>query len=549
MAIGADDGRRTWQLGKALSGFKYTEIAARAAIGNTVHQAVGNLTGSQQGFSWTSVAVSSLAAAGGAAFSDKMGWSGENISTFAEKHPVLADSLSIGSGAIISAATRLTIQGGKLDWVTVAADTLSGFVGARLQANPISNRSSGFVFDGKSQKTGIQLRPEDLPTDFRNSVASSDLDDAEYLRVIDDMNAGHSISDEDRYFAAGHRMRLAGATEAEITSVRKEMLDRGLFPAMYDPDSALDTGMNFGIFSKAQQLATFRETDITGDVLKLQPVDVNFSAFRHSPVLGSDALDIGSMRLGKFGMDISQRIEQQPSLGYALLAIDFVAGPVAFGARALLAETPLGDAVANVQEAVFAKATGAFEQAGYDPSEAVEGASGIFLALGITTLGAPKALNGLGQVVDKLKNLRNNGANSAGGVTASTATTARITGQLVQDIAERADVWGARQGLGNGPVAGTLKHGYADALLTRYQRMYGDLGLTTEVRYTNGRLWQSGDPLKGSVRLDVVEGPLSNPTAIYDYKFGGAQLSPSRITQIRSIAGGNSNVPIFPVRP
>lgn len=125
----------------------------------------------------------------------------------------------------------------------------------------------------------------------------------------------------------------------------------------------------------------------------------------------------------------------------------------------------------------------------------------------------------------------------------------RTTSQLVQEIAKRADAWGTRRGLGNGPIAGTKKHGYADALLTRYQRMYGDLGLSTEVRYTNGRLWQPGDPLKGSVRLDVVEGPPSNPTAVYDYKFGAAQLSPTRVAQIQRVAGINSNIPITGVKP
>ena len=40
--------------------------------------------------------------------------------------------------------------------------------------------------------------------------------------------------------------------------------------------------------------------------------------------------------------------------------------------------------------------------------------------------------------------------------------------------------------------------------------MFGDRGLSTEVRYINGRPWVSGDGLRGSVRLDVVEAmPLS----------------------------------------
>ncbi|UOF15052.1 putative Ig domain-containing protein [Lysobacter capsici] len=122
-------------------------------------------------------------------------------------------------------------------------------------------------------------------------------------------------------------------------------------------------------------------------------------------------------------------------------------------------------------------------------------------------------------------------------------------GDLVQSIATRADNWGIRQGLGNGPVAGTLKHGYAEVLLHRYQRMFGDRGLSAEVRYVNGNSWRPGDPILSSVRLDVVDGPLTNPTNIWDYKFGNAVLSQSRITRIQSSIPNGANVPVTMVKP
>lgn len=126
----------------------------------------------------------------------------------------------------------------------------------------------------------------------------------------------------------------------------------------------------------------------------------------------------------------------------------------------------------------------------------------------------------------------------------------RTNAQLVEEIGARADAWGVRQGLGNGPVASTLKHGYAEKLLNRYQGMFGDRGLTAEARFINGAPWQRGvDPLSGSIRLDVVEGPLTNPTWVWDYKFGGAQLTPARINQIRMGAGLGPNVPVVEVRP
>ncbi|OCC22946.1 hypothetical protein MB02_14365 [Croceicoccus estronivorus] len=122
-------------------------------------------------------------------------------------------------------------------------------------------------------------------------------------------------------------------------------------------------------------------------------------------------------------------------------------------------------------------------------------------------------------------------------------------GDLVESIATRADDWGIRNGLGNGPVAGTIKHGYAEEVLTRYQRMFGDRGLIAEARYAGGAPWQPGIPTTGSIRLDVVEGPLTNPTQVWDYKFGQAKLSESRITQIQNGIPNGANVPILMVKP
>jgi hypothetical protein len=140
-------------------------------------------------------------------------------------------------------------------------------------------------------------------------------------------------------------------------------------------------------------------------------------------------------------------------------------------------------------------------------------------------------------------------ARSPRGATGNPSPLARTNAQLIQDIATRAEAWGTSKGLGNGSVAGTLKHGYAQRLLNRYQDLCGDRGLSTEVRYLNGQPWQSGMPLKGSIRLDVVEGPLNNPTAVWDYKFGGAQLTPARISQIQGGANLGSSVPVTAVRP
>jgi hypothetical protein len=73
--------------------------------------------------------------------------------------------------------------------------------------------------------------------------------------------------------------------------------------------------------------------------------------------------------------------------------------------------------------------------------------------------------------------------------------------------------------------------------------------LRTEVRYVGGLPWSAGDPVEGSVRLDVVEGPIDNPTWVWDYKSGNARLDDTRINDIRSVAGFGPNLPIHEVKP
>ena len=119
---------------------------------------------------------------------------------------------------------------------------------------------------------------------------------------------------------------------------------------------------------------------------------------------------------------------------------------------------------------------------------------------------------------------------------------------MVQDIATRADAWAVRKEIAGTPQQlGIAKHGYAEVLLNRYQQMFGDRGLQTEVSVINGELKPYGTA--GSVRLDVLEGSANNPAAIYDYKFGTSGFTPGREDQIRTIGGYGSGVPVLEVRP
>jgi hypothetical protein len=52
------------------------------------------------------------------------------------------------------------------------------------------------------------------------------------------------------------------------------------------------------------------------------------------------------------------------------------------------------------------------------------------------------------------------------------------------------------------------------------------------------------------VRLDVVEGDITSPTAVYDLKTGSATLTPSRISQIRAnLPEGSQDTPVTEINP
>jgi RHS repeat-associated protein len=123
-------------------------------------------------------------------------------------------------------------------------------------------------------------------------------------------------------------------------------------------------------------------------------------------------------------------------------------------------------------------------------------------------------------------------------------TGAAESASTIDTLSAAANRAAATVGPGSGPVYGTAVHSAfqveVDAL--------GNANLATEQSYLNGEIVDYGTP--GSVRLDVVEGPLDNPSTVYDLKTGSATLTPSRILQIQShlppLAG---TVPVYEVRP
>jgi len=122
-------------------------------------------------------------------------------------------------------------------------------------------------------------------------------------------------------------------------------------------------------------------------------------------------------------------------------------------------------------------------------------------------------------------------------------TPAAESGQTTAELTAAAGRAVKTVGPGRGPVYGTTVHSAFEAEVNAL----GDANLATEQSYLNGNLVSQGTP--GSVRLDVVEGPLDAPTCCYDLKTGSATLTPGRIGQIQANIPGGANVPVVQITP
>jgi hypothetical protein len=113
------------------------------------------------------------------------------------------------------------------------------------------------------------------------------------------------------------------------------------------------------------------------------------------------------------------------------------------------------------------------------------------------------------------------------------------TQSILTSAAQRAH---ATVGPGRGPVHGTRVH----SAFRNEVNALGNPNLHTEVSYLNGVEVPYGTP--GSIRVDVVEGLRSAPTAVYDLKTGSATLTPARIAEIQRHIPGGTNVPVIEIR-
>jgi hypothetical protein len=127
-------------------------------------------------------------------------------------------------------------------------------------------------------------------------------------------------------------------------------------------------------------------------------------------------------------------------------------------------------------------------------------------------------------------------------VRAAPTVAARTNAQLVEDIGIRAQGWAQRKKLtGTARQIGTRQHTYARDVLRRYQRMFDDRGLRTEVSFFSGEEVRYGT--RGSVRADVFD-PATGQ--IWDYKFGTTPMTQRQIRRLLdNVKNATSVTPVY----
>jgi YD repeat-containing protein len=152
--VGGTVANPTGTIGTAIKeavGTGYAAIAARAVVGNVVNQGIGNMTGSQKGFSWSSVAISGIGAAGGAALTDKFKLT-KNYGADINGTDFGDDLGRAATTAGAFALTQLFVKGGKVNWQQLATDTVTGLIQNRAESNVVKKASVapntyGDIFD------------------------------------------------------------------------------------------------------------------------------------------------------------------------------------------------------------------------------------------------------------------------------------------------------------------------------------------------------------------------------------------------------------------
>ncbi|WP_229445308.1 HNH/ENDO VII family nuclease [Massilia sp. Leaf139] len=147
-------GGLTFGAGAGLSALGANQVVT-AVANNIIGQGVGKMMGTQEHFSWKSVAVSAISAP---IMSAVKGGIGKELAGAPASVVSLAQN---STSALVSATVRMVVTGGRISWAAVAADAVSSTIGDSIEASRrdqlrIKNKPSSATGSG-----GKQLSPEE----------------------------------------------------------------------------------------------------------------------------------------------------------------------------------------------------------------------------------------------------------------------------------------------------------------------------------------------------------------------------------------------------
>lgn len=163
MALGVQDkfswgavaaGALTAAAGGAASGAFGGGIAGAVAA-NVATQGINLLTGQQKSFSWSSVAASAISAPITQSISGSL-TSGNGA--FASSDALTKVAVVSTTAALVSATTRVVIQGGRVSWEAVAADALSSTMRGMFDSGSSSGNSAQDGQASGGSGNGLNLR-------------------------------------------------------------------------------------------------------------------------------------------------------------------------------------------------------------------------------------------------------------------------------------------------------------------------------------------------------------------------------------------------------
>ncbi|WP_124553669.1 LysM peptidoglycan-binding domain-containing protein [Methylophilus methylotrophus] len=164
-------------------GTSYAAIAARAVVGSVINQGVGNITGTQKGFSWSSVAIAGVGATAAAFATNQMG-----LTKFGAQGDMQPSNTGFGNDlgrAAVEAGsfalTQLAIKGGKINWQQVATDTVTNLIQNRAESNVAKQNGlttpvygNTFDEDRRVRSQGLNLANDDNLTAPTSTLRLSD---------------------------------------------------------------------------------------------------------------------------------------------------------------------------------------------------------------------------------------------------------------------------------------------------------------------------------------------------------------------------------------